>query len=374
MSVYKFSAPGTLKTGRTLYTSMLAGNPAYSPKEFMAISYTGSPYISVWNMSNATFGTKIADWSLPSGVTTTNTPNWSRTGASIVVPVNNSSPFIHGYRWTAGASPAWGTKFSDPATLPPGNTSNATFSTNDLIVATGSSPFVLSYSYSDTAGFGSKYANPATLPPSNAPGALSDNETTYVGGFGTSPYLHAYAYTNGTGFGAKYSDPATLPGGPSGAGNWNRATSAYVIPMEVPNYLNGTHGVWKWSSGWSTKYADPAGGILNYYGSQQPKFNHNDTVLGWAQYSQVSGQKIQAYAWNNTTGYGTKYSQPAAGDVNDGRGFGFNHNSTAIAYASNSSPSIHLWAFSTSTGYGTKSADPATLPSGLGNNLQMAII
>ena len=31
MSVYKFSAPGTLKTGRTLYTSMLAGNATYDP-------------------------------------------------------------------------------------------------------------------------------------------------------------------------------------------------------------------------------------------------------------------------------------------------------------------------------------------------------
>ena len=31
MGVYKFSAPGTLKTGRTLYTSMLAGNATFDP-------------------------------------------------------------------------------------------------------------------------------------------------------------------------------------------------------------------------------------------------------------------------------------------------------------------------------------------------------
>jgi hypothetical protein len=373
VSVYKFSAPGTLKTGRTVYTSMLAGNPTYNPKEFMVLSYTGSPYISVWNISNATFGTKVTDWSLPSGVTGTNQPSWSRTGASIVVPTGNSSPFIHGYRWTAGASPAWGTKFSDPSTLPTGNTSFATFSNNDLIVATATSPFVLAYQYSDTTGFGTKYANPATLPPAAAGGALSDDGTTFVGSFDSSPYVHAYAYTNGTGFGAKYSDPATLPGGPSGAGNWNRASSAYAIPFTFSG-INGTQGVWKWSSGWSTKYSDPSPSVLNYYGSQQLKFNHNDTALGWAQYSQVSGQKIQAYAWNNTTGYGSKYAQPAAGDVNDGRGFSFNHDSTAISYSSNTSPSVHLWAFSTSTGYGTKSADPATLPSGLGNYQQMRLI
>lgn len=33
MSVYKFSTPGTLKTGRTLYTSMLAGNAKFVPFE-----------------------------------------------------------------------------------------------------------------------------------------------------------------------------------------------------------------------------------------------------------------------------------------------------------------------------------------------------
>jgi hypothetical protein len=33
VGVYKFSAPGTLKTGRTLYTSMLAGNAKFVPFE-----------------------------------------------------------------------------------------------------------------------------------------------------------------------------------------------------------------------------------------------------------------------------------------------------------------------------------------------------
>lgn len=31
MGVYKFSAPGTLTTGRTVFTSMLAGNPVFNP-------------------------------------------------------------------------------------------------------------------------------------------------------------------------------------------------------------------------------------------------------------------------------------------------------------------------------------------------------
>lgn len=39
MGVYKFSAPGTLKTGRTLYTSLLAGNSVYEdPGDYQSIA------------------------------------------------------------------------------------------------------------------------------------------------------------------------------------------------------------------------------------------------------------------------------------------------------------------------------------------------
>lgn len=40
MSVYKFSASGGLTTGRTMYTSMLAGNETFSPSSFDLISTT----------------------------------------------------------------------------------------------------------------------------------------------------------------------------------------------------------------------------------------------------------------------------------------------------------------------------------------------
>lgn len=40
MSVYKLSASGGLKTGRTMYTSMLAGNAAYDPVAHQLISST----------------------------------------------------------------------------------------------------------------------------------------------------------------------------------------------------------------------------------------------------------------------------------------------------------------------------------------------
>lgn len=375
--VYKLSA-SSIK-GRTNYGSMLAGNTAYVPKEYLALNYlTTAPYQSVWNLSGASFGTKITDPANLSGVTSTSLPpaNWSRGKTSIAFGPN-ASPFIVAYKWISTATPAWGTKFSDPATLPGGTTNSPTFTNNDIVVGSSTTPFVISYKWSDDSGFGTKYSNPATLPANAVNGGrLNDAGDVWAAGVnGTTPYCVAYPYTNGTGFGTKYADPATLPGahatGNGGTG-WNRAGSAVCITYQTGAGADtGTHGIWKWSSGWSTKYAAPSPDVDNYYGSIQPEFNHNDTVFGWAQYSKVAGQRIQVYAWDNTNGYGSKYAQPAAGDVNDGRGFAFNQDSTAITYTTNASPYIHLWAWSNSTGFGTKSADPATLPGGLGGGVRM---
>jgi hypothetical protein len=367
--VYKLSA-SSIK-GRTNYGSMLAGNTAYVPKEFFALNYLATaPYQSVWNLSGASFGTKLTDPASLANVTATSlAPGyfWSR-GKTSVAFGPNASPFIAAYKWNAGASPGWGTKFSDPATLPGGTTNSPTFTNNDIVVASNTTPYVLSYKWSDDSGFGTKYSNPGTLPGAATTGRLNYAGTEWAGGFAASPYAIAYPYTNGTGFGTKY---ATAGNGMA----WNRGGSAICIPYQTTSGADsGTHGIWKWSSGWSTKYSDPSPAPDNYYSSIQPEWNHNDTAFGWAQYSKVAGNKIQVYAWDNTNGYGTKYSQPAAGDVNDGRGFGWNDDSTAISYSSNTSPYVHLWAWSNSTGFGTKSADPATLPGGLGGGQRMTKI
>lgn len=52
MSVYKFSAPGTLKTGRTTYTSMLAGNPVYVDADYDSIMTVTVP---AGGLSSVTF-------------------------------------------------------------------------------------------------------------------------------------------------------------------------------------------------------------------------------------------------------------------------------------------------------------------------------
>ena len=64
MGVYKFSAPGTLKTGRTLYTSMLAGNTKFAPWE------PSGAYDSIATVNVGAGGTSsITFSSIPQGYT-----------------------------------------------------------------------------------------------------------------------------------------------------------------------------------------------------------------------------------------------------------------------------------------------------------------
>ena len=81
-----------------------------------------------------------------------------------------------------------------------------------IAVAYDTSPFISAYPWSGS-GFGTKYADPATLPPAEGGGvAFSTDGSAIAVAHGTSPLITAYPWS-GSGFGTKYTDPATLPTG-----------------------------------------------------------------------------------------------------------------------------------------------------------------
>ena len=70
------------------------------------------------------------------------------------------------YPWSSG----FGTKYSDPATLPVAgpiyyNAGAMTDIGDAVAMLTGTSPYVQGYPFSKTTGFGTKYANPTTAFP-----------------------------------------------------------------------------------------------------------------------------------------------------------------------------------------------------------------
>ena len=80
----------------------------------------------------------------------------------------------------------------------------------DLAVATPSTPYVNVYPWN--SGFGTKYSNPSTLPAGNAYGvAFSPDGADLAVAHYNSPYISVYPWSSG--FGTKYADPSTLPTG-----------------------------------------------------------------------------------------------------------------------------------------------------------------
>ena len=84
----------------------------------------------------------------------------------------------------------------------------------DIAVSHATSPYISVYPWS--SGFGTKYSNPSTLPTGNGRGvAFSPDGADIAVAHDTSPYISVYPWSSG--FGTKYSDPSTLPTG-SGRG------------------------------------------------------------------------------------------------------------------------------------------------------------
>jgi hypothetical protein len=73
---------------------------------------------------------------------------------------------------------------------------------------------------------------------------------------------------------------------------------------------------------------------------------------------------ITAYPWSSS-GFGTKFANPATLPAGGGLGVSFSLNGSALAVAHSTTPFVTAYPWSGS-GFGTKYANPSTLPTGLG--------
>jgi len=130
---------------------------------------------------------------------------------SAVAFAHFNSPFITAYPWS---SSGFGTKYTNPSTLPTGTGSGVAFSPDKsaIAVAHQSSPSITAYPWSGS-GFGTKYTNPATLPVSGGLSvAFSSNGSTIAVGHENSPNITLYPWSS-SGFGTKYNNPGSPPAG-----------------------------------------------------------------------------------------------------------------------------------------------------------------
>jgi hypothetical protein len=302
----------------------------------------------------------------------------------IIAATPNSTEYVAAWPWSAG----FGTKYTNPVTLPTGQSFGAAFQFDyDVAIAHSTSPYITTYPWS--AGFGTKYANPGTALPGT--GASVDfNDDDIAISTTSSPYVNVYPWS--AGFGTKYSDPGTLPGGSSSSvvfgpndiavGHSNGARVA-IYPWSAgfgtkyadastaltSNVRGSTFGVsdwacvhgasphigvYPWSAGFGTKYSDPAGLPGGTFDSRNVVFDNNGSVDTDVIFTCHSDPTMIAYPWS--AGFGTRYSNPST----TGAGFGVRLVGSDLFLSSSTSPYIHVFEWTSGVGFGTKYSDPGT--------------
>lgn len=160
--------------------------------------------------------------------------------------------------------------------------------------------------------------------------------------------LNAYGWTSGSGFGAKYANP------PAMAVNGSiRFSPSYNMVFVAFGSLEAV----KFSaSGFGTKFSRPTwpSGFNGAYDMVLDPSGSNIIIVGGGPVG--TGPYIIAYPWSSTTGFGTKYANPASFRTNDNYwGVAINPTGNAIIASNNVSPVFDAYAWS-SSGFGVKYA------------------
>jgi len=174
--------------------------------------------------------------------------------------------------------------------------------------------------------------------------------------------ISAYNWNSTTGFGSSFTAP-TISNAINQVSfvknNSNISASCTASPFFF---------VWQWSAaGFGTQYANAAS-PLSPSGSGPAGFSWTNNVDAIITSNAASVSYPQAWAWDQTTGFGSKYANGTALNSSDSStGVTLNGDNTQVAFSQQSNPVISLFPWSSATGFGTKYANPATLP-GQGSN------
>ena len=310
--------------------------------------------ITAWPWTGSGFGTKYSDpATLPTSITMQPAANPTST---VIAYANTTSALnrIAAYPWS---SSGFGTKYANPSPAPAGGAYGLSFNPDNSAIIAGNittTPYIRGYAWSDSTGFGSAYADPATVPTGSVYNISFKDSTTVGISIATTPSISVYAWS-GSGFGSKYSDPASNPGGSVGYDTEFSTNASNVSVIASARGNSPFIVVWPWSGGFGTVFSNP--GTLPPTGGRAVTFNPYSDVL---YLGTSSSAYTHAYAWNNSTGFGSKYANPATLSTGASEGVSAIQSANYVGFTSAASPGIVVYAWS--GGFGSKVADPATLP------------
>ena len=174
---------------------------------------------------------------------------------------------------------------------------------------------------------------------------VKGTDTVFLGIPFVSPNCYAYSWSSG--WGTKYADPASIPG--------NAYDVSYSSSASAVAYASGSStAVYPWSSGFGTKYADPASGS---FGNNVLFHTSGQSII-----SNTTATNPYPISWAWSSGFGTRHANAASITgasifsntsvlSDDGKIFGI-----AFDYAS---PYYALYSYTSSNGFGFKYSIPA---------------
>ena len=309
---------------------------------------------------------------------------WPRSGNIFLAVTHSTTPFMTVYPFS---SLGYGTKYSDPATLPPNTGNRISFSPDGKSIAVASSttsPYYAAYPFSPLSGIGTRYSDPVTVPTGQGNDVtFNPTSNTIAVAHSTSPFVSVYPFTTGTGggFGTKYSDPATAFPGNAWAVRFHPNGNYIAAGSSASPYVV----VYNWSSGWGTRLASHAS---NYTSSINIMYgikwhpSGNFLISAWNSTGTLNTVNIDyTYEFIPGTGFGTAaYTtlgktnglNAAGGGGSDANDADVSPNGNDVAFALQSpstGPFFRVFPFSISTGFGNAYADPATYTSAAHNGV-----
>lgn len=278
-----------------------------------------------------------------------------------------TSPYVQAFKWT---TIGFGTIYSNPSTAAAGARYAIEFSNSGGAVAAGGqgSPQLVAWAWSDSTGFGAKYTNPSSYP-SGATcydvefNGTGSSQVVAAAIFG-SPGVVAYKWSDSTGFGTKFSNPSSLPI-PSGdvvnrgAGiAFSKSGNAIILTTNGDaNSSPYIHAyAWSNSTGFGSKYSNPSFFYLSAV-DQTLSFSSTGGAVGMISDYEL----ISIYKWSDSTGFGTTYVNPSlhSGIFNAGLTFHPSDGVIAIGFDAGSEAGIAMYQWSDSSGFGARYVNPS---------------
>jgi len=331
--------------------------------------------------------------------------------AGAVIAGLNTTPFIAAWSWDSVNG--FGTKYSNPGTLPTMsslggvamNPDGTVLGVHGRSVSGSGAVAMLAYPWSDATGFGTKYTDASAFTGQGYGVVFTpQNDAVIVSG---STQVYAWPWNDGTGFGTRYSNSTTASGtslglainpagtavirGASGiqAWPWNSSTgfgTAYtsvttsstfnnvafnnagtVVFGATPSFAYPIAWTWNDSTGFGTQFSNPAVPASGTSAGANGVVTtpNDDAVIISYTYNPAGtdGPGVAAWAWNNSTGFGTKYANPSvwvASPGGDGVCISPDSKAVLIMTTDTSAPTAYAW--NSSTGFGTKYASPSVGP------------